>query len=225
MPAKTIATAEIAQTRQQLRRGVPCFYNPHLFFGLTNLLGSVAIYYAAQWLENVKPLEWLTIPAVFFFANFVEYNFHRGPMHNRRRWLDIVFKRHALTHHAYFPHDHMGFEAGKDAYLVFFPFWVIFLLFGLAAPVFFLAWFLTNGNVAGLFLIVAVSYFLLYEWLHLLYHLPEGSKLGELKLIRTLKRHHQAHHNPALMNDYNFNITFPLWDWVRGTVYRQVEQK
>jgi len=162
---------------------------------------------------------------VVLFANFVEYNFHRGPMHNRNRLLDIVFKRHTLTHHAYFPHDHMGFKAGKDAYLVFFPFWVIFLLFGLAAPVFFLTWFLTNSNVAGLFLIVAVSYFLLYEWLHLLYHLPEGSKLGELKLIRTLKRHHQAHHNPALMNDYNFNITFPLWDWVRGTVYRQVEQK
>jgi len=46
--------------------------------------------------------------------------------------------------------------------------------------------------------------------------LPEGSKLGELKLIRALKRHHQAHHNPALMNDYNFNITFPIWDWVKG---------
>ncbi|MDZ7343057.1 MAG: sterol desaturase family protein, partial [candidate division KSB1 bacterium] len=134
-----------------------------------------------------------------------------------------VFKRHTLTHHAYFPHDNMGFDSKKEAYLVFFPFWTIFLVFTLASPVFFLTWYLTNSNVAGLFLIVAISYFLLYEWLHLLYHLPERSKLGRLALIRALKRHHQHHHNKALMNDYNFNITFPIWDWMMGTSYRQRE--
>lgn len=137
----------------------------------------------------------------------------------------IVFKRHTLTHHAYFPHTQMGFESGKEAYMVFFPFWVIFLLFGLASPVFFLTWYLTNSNVAGFFLITAIGYFLLYEWLHLLYHLPEGNKINESRFIRALKRHHQAHHNPALMNNYNFNITFPIGDWVMRTTYRQVEQK
>jgi sterol desaturase/sphingolipid hydroxylase (fatty acid hydroxylase superfamily) len=40
-------------------------------------------------------------------------------------------------------------------------------------------------------------------------------------LIRVLKRHHQTHHNLALMNDYNFNITFPIWDGIMGTAYRQ----
>ncbi|MCI0616073.1 sterol desaturase family protein [bacterium] len=208
------------ESRQQLQHGIPSFYNPYLFFGLTNLLGAVAIYYSTRLLENMRPLEWLTIPAVFIFANFVEYNFHRGPMHNRKRLLDLVFKRHTLTHHEYFPHDQMGFDSGKEAYLVFFPFWVIFLLFGLASPVFFLTWYLTNSNVAGLFLITAIGYFLLYEWMHLLYHLPESNKLGRIPLIRALKRHHQTHHNHALMNDYNFNITFPIWDWVMGTAYR-----
>ncbi len=224
-----ISEANLPASRQELQRVIPSFYNPYLFFGLTNALGIVAIYYSTRLLENVKPLDWLAIPAVFLFANFVEYNFHRGPMHNRpkgllsRRWLDIVFKRHTLTHHAYFPHTQMGFASGKEAYLVFFPFWVIFLLFGLVSPVFFLTWFLTNSNVAGLFLIVAVAYFLLYEWLHLLYHLPEGSRLGAFALIRALKRHHQTHHNPALMNDCNFNITFPIWDLIKGTLRRQVD--
>jgi hypothetical protein len=210
--------------RQQLQLGIPSFYNPYLFFGLTNLLGAVAIYYSARLLENLRPLEWLAIPAVFLFANFVEYNFHRGPMHNRKRLLDLVFKRHTLTHHEYFPHDQMGFDSGKEAYLVFFPFWVIFLLFGLASPVFFLTWYLTNSNVAGLFLITAIGYFLLYEWMHLLYHLPESNKLGRIPLIRALKQHHQTHHNHALMNDYNFNITFPIGDWVMGTAYRQAKR-
>jgi hypothetical protein len=75
MPSKPLAPTEIAQTRQQLRQVIPAFYNPYLFFGLTNLLGFVAIYYAVQWLKNVKATEWLAIPAVFLFANFVEYNF------------------------------------------------------------------------------------------------------------------------------------------------------
>lgn len=65
MPAKSIAPTEIVPTRQQLRRVIPAFYNPYLFFGLTNLLGVIAIYCAAQWLVKVRPWEWLTIPAVF----------------------------------------------------------------------------------------------------------------------------------------------------------------
>jgi len=75
MPANSISAKEIASTRQQFRRVIPSFYNSYLFFGLTNLLGFVAIYYAAQWLEKTKPLEWLTIPAVYLFVNFVGYNF------------------------------------------------------------------------------------------------------------------------------------------------------
>ncbi len=221
MTIKSSSQVNRPECRQRLQHLIPSYYNPYLFFGLTNLLGAVAIYYSTGLLENVKPLEWLTIPAVLLFANFVEYNFHRGPMHNRRRLLDLVFKRHTLTHHEYFPHDHMGFDSGQEAYMVFFPFWVIFLLFGLASPVFLLTWYLTNSNVAGLFLITAIGYFLLYEWMHLLYHLPESSKIGQSPLIRALKRHHQTHHHQALMNDYNFNITFPIWDWVMGTSYRQ----
>ncbi len=225
MKTYTVSKQQLTASRQQLQRGIPFYYNPYLFFGLTNLLGAVAIYHSTRLLENVRPLEWLAIPAVFIFANFVEYNFHRGPMHNRQRLLDLVFKRHTLTHHEYFPHDHMGFDSGREAYLVFFPFWVIFLLCGLASPVFFLTWYLTNSNVAGLFLITAISYFLLYEWMHLLYHLPEGSRVGQIPLIRALKQHHQTHHNHALMNDYNFNITFPIWDWMMGTVYRQARRE
>jgi hypothetical protein len=221
MKNQSFSQDQVAGSRWQLQHLIPSYYNPYLFFSLTNLLGAVAIYYSTRLLENLRPLEWLAIPAVFLFANFVEYNFHRGPMHNRKRLLDLVFKRHTLTHHEYFPHDQMGFDSGKEAYLVFFPFWVIFLLFGLASPVFFLTWYLTNSNVAGLFLITAIGYFLLYEWMHLLYHLPESNKLGQIPLIRALKRHHQTHHNHALMNDYNFNITFPIWDWVMGTAYRQ----
>ncbi|WP_437298030.1 hypothetical protein [Sorangium sp. So ce426] len=35
-----------------------------------------------------------------------------------------------------------------------------------------------------------------------------------------LRRHHAAHHRPSLMRQWNFNVTFPLWDLVRETYYR-----
>lgn len=53
------------------------------------------------------------------------------------RILAMVFKRHTLQHHEYFLHDEMDFEQGKEAYMIFFPFWTIFLVSGLASPVFF----------------------------------------------------------------------------------------
>ncbi len=63
---------QLAASRWQLQHLIPSYYNPYFFFGLTNLLGAVAIYYSTRLLENVQPLEWLTIPAVFIFANFVD---------------------------------------------------------------------------------------------------------------------------------------------------------
>ncbi|MDZ7360905.1 MAG: hypothetical protein ONB46_09295 [candidate division KSB1 bacterium] len=77
-----IFVGNLTASRQELQRLIPSFYNPYFFFGLTNALGIVAIYYSARLLENLEPLEWLSIPAVFLFANFIEYNFQRGPMHN-----------------------------------------------------------------------------------------------------------------------------------------------
>ena len=38
-------------------------------------------------------------------------------------------------------------------------------------------------------------------------------------IIRRLRRHHAIHHAPFLMQRFNFNVTVPLWDVVRRTVY------
>jgi sterol desaturase/sphingolipid hydroxylase (fatty acid hydroxylase superfamily) len=32
-----------------------------------------------------------------------------------------------------------------------------------------------------------------------------------------LREQHRRHHHPRLMQRWNFNVTVPLWDWVRGT--------
>jgi sterol desaturase/sphingolipid hydroxylase (fatty acid hydroxylase superfamily) len=38
--------------------------------------------------------------------------------------------------------------------------------------------------------------------------------------VRAMRRHHQLHHAPHLMNRRNFNVTVPAWDLVRSTYYR-----
>lgn len=210
----------IQQTRQRLQGNIPPYYNAFLFFGFTNILAAIAIFSAAKLINGIEPVQWLTVPAVFLFANLLEYNFHRGPMHSRWPALKIVFRRHSLQHHAYFPHNHMAVSSAREAYLILFPIWTIFLVFGVATPAFLATWYLTSSNVAGLFLITAICYFLLYEWLHLCYHLPETNRLTKLRFIKSLKQHHLNHHNPKLMTRYNFNITFPIGDWLMGTIYR-----
>jgi sterol desaturase/sphingolipid hydroxylase (fatty acid hydroxylase superfamily) len=58
----------------------------------------------------------------------------------------------------------------------------------------------------------------LYEVSHLSYHLPPESFVGRRRLVRWLREHHARHHDPRLMQKWNFNVTIPFWDWIRGTI-------
>ena len=95
------------------------------------------------------------------------------------------------------------------------------LLFAFAMPAgLMLAW-LFSDNVALLFVITAVAYFLNYELLHFAYHAAPESWLSRLPLMERLRRLHTLHHRPSLMQRCNFNITYPVGDVLFGTLYRQ----
>ncbi len=38
------------------------------------------------------------------------------------------------------------------------------------------------------------------------------------RIIRALRTHHARHHDPRLMQRWNFNVTVPLFDAVMGTI-------
>jgi hypothetical protein len=38
-----------------------------------------------------------------------------------------------------------------------------------------------------------------------------------IPLVNSIRRHHIAHHNTALMMERNFNLTYPVADWFFGT--------
>jgi len=200
---------EIAEFRAQTRaEQVGPLYSGLLHFGFVNALALSVIAYAAMQLQHPR---WalLTVPITFLYANLVEWLAHRGPMHKPRRFLQLVYQRHTLMHHNFFTHDAMQLESTRDFKMVLFPPVLLLFFFGLfALPIGLLLKALAGTNVAALFVITAMAYYLLYEWMHLGYHLG---------LFGSLRLHHQAHHDPRNMSKTNFNITFPICDRLFGT--------
>jgi hypothetical protein len=188
-------------------------------------VGIAVIIFALMSLHDVRPSEWLTVPLTFLYANLSEYFGHRGPMHHPRRGLRIIYERHAGQHHRFFTSESMTLEGVRDLKVVLFPILMItFFLLCFALPVGLLLGWLASSNVAWLFVATAVVYFLNYEALHLIYHLPTTSVLGRLPVVVRLRRLHQLHHDPRLMAHYNFNITYPIGDLLFGTLWRERDE-
>jgi sterol desaturase/sphingolipid hydroxylase (fatty acid hydroxylase superfamily) len=205
---------EVAAFRAKARaEGVGPHYSGWLHFGFVNAVVLSVIAIAALRLHAPR---WalLTVPITFFYANLVEWLAHRGPMHKPRRLLKLVYQRHTLLHHAFFTHDEMQLESTRDFKMVLFPPVLLIFFFGLfALPIGLALNALAGANVAALFVMTAMSYYLLYEWLHLGYHLGDRAP----RFIEGLRRHHASHHDPGRMTS-NFNITFPICDRLFGTL-------
>jgi len=217
----TAIPASVSRFREQYRaeeigpryRGLA-----HFAFTLTFSLGGIAI--CAWLIENPTPLEWLAVPLTFLYANFVEYFGHRIPMHRPVRGLGLVYRRHAGQHHRFFTDVAMPLESTRDLKAVLFPPLLVTFFFGaFAAPVGALVAFFTTANTAYLFVATALGYFLNYEILHLAYHVPESHGLARVPGIRQLRRLHWTHHDQGLMASRNFNITYPICDWLFRTLH------
>jgi hypothetical protein len=202
-----------ASARARLRRGIGPRYSGVLHFCFTSAVALSVIAVALSRVRSPTAIELATVPLTFLYANFVEWRAHRGPMHRRVRGLSLVHERHALQHHAFFTKETMQIDSSRDLQMVLFsPVLVVFFFGVFALPLGFALRLVFGSNVAALFVATAMGYFLLYEWLHLAYHLP-------LRIVglERLRRHHAAHHDPHLMTRKNFNITFPICDSLFGT--------
>lgn len=164
--------------------------------------------------------ELLIIPLAFLYINFAEYLGHKGPMHHRKKRLDKVFTRHTLYHHGFFAEDQMYCDSSRDFQVILFPpVLLLFFFFAFALPAGLLFYWLWSANAALIFTATIFGYYLNYEWLHLAYHLPPDHWVSRLPVVKTLKRNHTIHHEKNLMTSYNFNITYPVFDWIFGTLY------
>lgn len=200
---------------------IPRAYRGDLHLWFTFGFGS-AVLLACLWqLRDVRPIEWLVVPAALLYANLAEYLGHRFPMHRPFRGLGLLYRRHAGQHHRFFNDQAMAIDDRRDLRAVLFPPLLVSFFFGLfALPVWLVLAYWLSANVAWLFVASGLAYFLNYEILHLAYHLPGDHWLARRGLVRRLRWLHQVHHDPRRMAHCNFNITYPLCDWLFGSLAR-----
>jgi hypothetical protein len=209
--------------RRKLIDAIPRWYSPwgHLavpsLFGLSVMAGCIAL---------LEPLAWwhlMAVPATYLLANIGEWRAHKYWLHRRSKIAPVLYDRHTPQHHMIYVTEDMAVRDRREWRLVLIPAYGIMMLFvGVSIPAA-AVWLAGFRNIALLFVATEMAYVLSYEWLHLSYHMPEDSSVGRLWLVRTLRRHHAVHHDPRLMQRWNFNVTVPLWDWVKGTSVKSVD--
>lgn len=204
--------------RSRLVDATPRWYSPELHLALPTLFGlSIAIACFAS-LPSPTPASFLMIPITYLISNMTEWRAHRDLLHKRHWLAPVLYDRHTPEHHVIFITEDMAMRERREWRLVLIPAYGIFLIFLGIAPTAGLIWWLGFPNAALIHVAMGMIYTLSYEWLHLSYHLSPEHPIGGLAVVRWLRRHHAIHHDPRLMQRYNFNVTVPLWDWIRGTI-------
>lgn len=157
------------------------------------------------------------------------YLIHRFPLHKKIRGWGYPFKAHTIDHHGNFPDSHFELQSSRDLGGILFPPLVVLSFSILIIPLkaltvyFIFSHFINFSAAAGLafyFAGLCYFYFLLYEIMHTLSHLPRHHPLLKFSPLLYMWKHHRLHHHPPLMARYNFGIVFPFMDWIFQTHYK-----
>jgi hypothetical protein len=208
-----------SELRADLLARVPRWYSPWVHVSVPAVGGVAIIALALSRIDGLRAWELACVPVFFVVSNVIEWHAHRDLLHRRTVPLQILYQRHTPQHHAIFVAEDMFIRDWRELKFVLLPAWSVLILPVVASPPAILFWMAGAPNVAALWIASTVAYVLLYEWFHLAYHLPAEGRIGRLRVTGWLRRHHQRHHTPHLMQRWNFNVTIPLWDHVRGTVW------
>lgn len=205
--------------RVRYRAGISPRYSVWLHGGFVLIFGGLVLGLLAGRIEDVRSWEWLTIPIGLVVFNWGEYTVHRHFGHHKHRLGALFYKRHTGDHHSFFVESKMRFEQLRDWRVILFPAWliVLFSVVGLLPMYWAIAQF--DQNVAALFAATLLAGYLSYEIFHACEHLPAEHRLAKLPWIRHMRQLHRLHHRRDLMQARNFNIVFPLMDWLYGTLH------
>jgi hypothetical protein len=209
-----------AELRTELLGRIPDGYSPRLHLAIMTASGVALAAIALALLRDVRAWELSLLPAFLLLGNALEWHVHRDVLHRRTRPVQILYVRHTPQHHALYVADDMEIHSARELRFVLLPAYAVAAILAVVSPFpLALAW-VGEPNVALLFVATTALYLTAYEWLHLAVHLPLRGGLARFAPMRAARRHHQVHHASHLKNRWNFNVTFPLWDLVRGTLRR-----
>ena len=197
------------------------FYSPWVHLAVPSLFGCAAIAAAVSLLRAPTVVDLLFGIGLFIVSNAAEWRIHKSLLHKRQPFAALLYDRHTPMHHMVFVTDDMAIRKRDEFRLVLLPAYAVVVLAIGLSPMAWALWQLAGQhNLACVFVIETMGYVVTYEWLHLSYHLPPDSFIGRLGLVRFLRRHHALHHDPRLMQKWNFNVSLPLWDLVKRTYVR-----
>ena len=218
MPIETPLSLERRTAlRSQLLAETPRWYVPRVHLLVPSTVGIVAIVVALASIRDLRPVELLTVPAVYLFANAFEWWIHGHALHRRHPLAPVLYDQHTPKHHMLYLTDDMAMRDRREYRLVLIPAYGLFLIFVGQIPMNLALRWLGLPNVAWLYLATSIAYAVSYEWLHFSYHLPHEHPVARNPIIRRLARHHAVHHDPRIMQRYNLNVTVPLMDMVMRT--------
>lgn len=198
---------------------IPGSYRPAIHFGVPGLFGVAVLVACIAGLRAPTLVELAAIPVTLFGGFAFEWRVHRDVLHRETWPMGLLYRRHELAHHVVYTYDDMQMRSWRELGLILMPVPAIFIVFGMTVALALGVGALLGVNVALLFVATAMVFFLSYEWLHAAYHLSDSSFVGRLGFVRRLRELHRRHHDPRLMKKWNFNVTVPVFDWLRGTLW------
>ncbi len=203
--------------RSEFRERIAPAYRGWMHVALIALIGAAVIWYCARRLAAPAWYEYLVVPAAFVVANGFEWWIHKYVMHRPVPGLMGIYRRHTLAHHQFFTEVEPSFDTTRDFRIVFFPPYALvgFILLSILPALALHAAGLPNA--AWLLVITNVALYINYEAFHYCCHVRDDRLVRRIPLVNTIRRHHIAHHAPAAMMTRNFNLTYPIADWVFGT--------
>ncbi len=217
---ETITPERRDRVRQEAIADIPWWYSPWGHLAATTGIGLVVLVLATVRLAAlpVDPTDLLVVPLVCLFANAFEHQVHKRVLHRRMWPFEVIYDKHTPLHHVVYVEHDMAVRSARELRLVLIPAMGVLGIVVTAAPFALVVGRLWSAGAGWLFLLTASLFMVSYELLHLAYHAPSGSLVGRNRIIAKLRAHHARHHDPRLMQRYNFNVTVPLFDWVLGTM-------
>ena len=209
--------------RAEVTREIPWWYSPWGHLAATTGIGIVVLTVSAVQLTRIgaKLTDFLVVPAVLLMANFFEWRVHKNVLHRRRWPLEVIYDKHTPMHHMVYVEEDMALRSAREFRLVLIPAAGVLGIVLASAPLAFVLSKVWSAQAGWLFLATASFTMVTYEVLHLCYHAPADSFIGRLAFIRVMRAHHARHHDPRLMQKWNFNVTVPLFDWIMGTIAKR----
>lgn len=164
---------------------------------------------------TIQPLAWFVVLAVLM--SFIEHQVHRRLMHRKHMLsgrlpaLKKVFEHHAILHHG---HYHQIFydepvPQGQDRHLRLSMKEGVLEALPISILMTIISW-----QGAMIFLMIVCLHHFIWNQIHLEMHKPEKRFFSHWSIYKFLARYHYLHHRYP---NTNFNVVFPLADYVLGT--------